>query len=1424
MENKQFNTDKRILCFYNFINKIIFSGEDFLFEFYKNYDLEEKQPNLFKDLLGIYCYNYVDKFVNSNKINEIFDKNKNHKFFVNQIFELISFNLKRISRINGKDFNSMLKLFSNNSANLNMEKENNKILKEIFNNNNIKEFEEKLKKYYYSKKDIEYNHSHSILEDENLKNSYKVKSKSVYCKNSQSFNSKRIYDKSITKIEKDVIDISKENNLENDISIFNSELEMNKLKCNYVTSQYNQKIKDSFINGISISKNNNHVENKNNQNNIRNKSFIPDSLKNKEKSIVDNINNNFDLKYIERHDEDLIKFIATFFMNESGIDMNKLGEYIGKFKEFNKSILKEYINLFDFHNKRIDLALRMVLFNFQIPGEAQIIDRLIDAFSIKYFKDNINSFYKKYLENSDAVYYLSYNTMILHTSLHNPKVNKKEKMTNESFQKNLKNLNNGKNFDDHFLSEIFEDVEKSEFLNSTLAENYSYTSYLELIKIKIFCFKNEEKWKFISDTEYIKISNIILNVIHEKICKDFDILENIQNKDFLYLNNLTNIFYNIINIANAFQMEILKSTTINFWLKLLDFRSLNILTDEKIDLASLYVKSHINHVNLFEFNLGSFIFFLIEKNYIIEKFKEEEKSLNDSFSEKISKIYNVFSPERIDKMIKYTSKFKLVYFNSMLSLIFRNFNFYIEKKGHFINKIFQGIIKLIISYEKKDIKTWEIIWINILHLFEFLKGKSINYAINEVVLKNYFEVLIKNYIRNLINDEKIENELNLFSIFLYLMNNFNNYEIYNSFILKSIKMILRENQKFFRIILKSKVIPLEIRKSLNEKTIKEFLSVLKIFISKNMAKINIFNLRFSDREFKELSFLLIIDINLLMKVIEELINTKINKQCDNFYLSSISIENNNKNIEINSKENNIYNNGIISFKIIIKILKEFILLFFKIQEKKKISECELEIINLKFNKENYLNLFVFNFTNLFKYFLTQLLNTQNTHLVNEFILEFLEFFLYLNESHDTSFHEKELFDNDFIKDILILILETLEFHNNELNSLNSKILLSFFQIADKLINFCNKNSLNIVILIYEIILLFLNNSKLQITLENEFMIKFFNLFQKIFCMENRFIQQITVNDIIDENEIKNMFKEDKMILDLKILYQKISINDIDRLEFSSHQENFFFIIINKVKNKYFPLIEKLKIFTCYIYDTIEIELEIKCYLNDNEKNLDIKKDIQNLYKFSLILNYFIDFYFDNLTGKDLIEYFKSNYVNNDHFNTSLSKTNSSFYIKNPLKKNDFIFDKKFKTNFAHLIINLNNLTFFIVLNKFIISSYFLRINQNKHDMGFDIDKTLNFLFDKIELFIRIIFIVNEEKKFNEYLNVNLRNEMTNLAKILLRSTNNFINLLSKNTYSFKENCFIKSLKFTLIESIIIDSKEIRFEIKNLLCSLEKYYA
>ena len=61
----------------------------------------------------------------------------------------------------------------------------------------------------------------------------------------------------------------------------------------------------------------------------------------------------------------------------------------------NSNLLSEYLKTFDFANKRVDEGLRTYLTAFRLPGEAPVIQRLLEAFSEPWHQANGNCFHNK---------------------------------------------------------------------------------------------------------------------------------------------------------------------------------------------------------------------------------------------------------------------------------------------------------------------------------------------------------------------------------------------------------------------------------------------------------------------------------------------------------------------------------------------------------------------------------------------------------------------------------------------------------------------------------------------------------------------------------------------------------------------------------------------------------------------------------------------------------------------------------------------------------------------------------------------------------------------------------------------------------------------------------------------------------------------
>ncbi|KAI4671292.1 uncharacterized protein J4E88_009326 [Alternaria novae-zelandiae] len=156
-------------------------------------------------------------------------------------------------------------------------------------------------------------------------------------------------------------------------------------------------------------------------------------------------------------DPDDPKCIAEFVKGTTRVDKKVLGEFISK--RGNEALLSEFINLFDFKGQRIDEALRQLLHAFRLPGESALIERILTEFSETYF----NMVKPEGIANGDAIYILTYAVIMLNTDQHNPNL-KTKRMQLEDFTKNVRGVNNGKDFEPEFLQGIYDSIKNREII------------------------------------------------------------------------------------------------------------------------------------------------------------------------------------------------------------------------------------------------------------------------------------------------------------------------------------------------------------------------------------------------------------------------------------------------------------------------------------------------------------------------------------------------------------------------------------------------------------------------------------------------------------------------------------------------------------------------------------------------------------------------------------------------------------------------------------------------------------------------------------------------------------------------------------------------------------------------------------------------
>jgi brefeldin A-resistance guanine nucleotide exchange factor 1 len=131
--------------------------------------------------------------------------------------------------------------------------------------------------------------------------------------------------------------------------------------------------------------------------------------------------------------------VAAFLRQAPGLNKTVVGEYLGDHHAFNVDVLKAYASTFSFHNMSLDAALRLFLSGFRLCGEAQKIDRVMEAFS-KTMHEHSPGPLKKW----DGAFTLAFSLIMLNTDIHSPNV--KNKMTKEQFIRNNKGMNAGEDF------------------------------------------------------------------------------------------------------------------------------------------------------------------------------------------------------------------------------------------------------------------------------------------------------------------------------------------------------------------------------------------------------------------------------------------------------------------------------------------------------------------------------------------------------------------------------------------------------------------------------------------------------------------------------------------------------------------------------------------------------------------------------------------------------------------------------------------------------------------------------------------------------------------------------------------------------------------------------------------------------------------
>eukprot|EP00064_Thunnus_orientalis_P004627 superscaffoldBa00000425_g4639 len=163
--------------------------------------------------------------------------------------------------------------------------------------------------------------------------------------------------------------------------------------------------------------------------------------------------------------------IAQFLYKGEGLNKTVIGDYLGERDDFNIKVLQAFVELHEFADLNLVQALRQFLWSFRLPGEAQKIDRMMEAFASRYMSQtqpdspgqitwasqttsaSDQCFCLLSLDSwtclSDTCYVLSFAIIMLNTSLHNPNV--RDKPPVERFISMNRGINEGGDLPEELL-------------------------------------------------------------------------------------------------------------------------------------------------------------------------------------------------------------------------------------------------------------------------------------------------------------------------------------------------------------------------------------------------------------------------------------------------------------------------------------------------------------------------------------------------------------------------------------------------------------------------------------------------------------------------------------------------------------------------------------------------------------------------------------------------------------------------------------------------------------------------------------------------------------------------------------------------------------------------------------------------------------
>jgi len=163
--------------------------------------------------------------------------------------------------------------------------------------------------------------------------------------------------------------------------------------------------------------------------------------------------------------------LAKRLYNLEGFRKSDISRHLSKNNDFSRAVAEEYCKLFSFSQLTLDAALRKFLVQFCLTGETQDRERVLLHFSKRFLECN-PGLRGETFQSHDSVHTLTCAIMLLNTDLHNEALQQR-KMSPEEFVENLAELNDGHNFPEDLLRDVYQAIktEPIEWVQDESAES-----------------------------------------------------------------------------------------------------------------------------------------------------------------------------------------------------------------------------------------------------------------------------------------------------------------------------------------------------------------------------------------------------------------------------------------------------------------------------------------------------------------------------------------------------------------------------------------------------------------------------------------------------------------------------------------------------------------------------------------------------------------------------------------------------------------------------------------------------------------------------------------------------------------------------------------------------------------------------------------